>query len=386
MLKSYKGMITVTFVVVIIATFAALGIVLTQLVTSELRRDAAASSLTLARTLSTEINAFLDRPEMDLREVVILVEKGFFPNASRLEEYLNVLVQDHPQFDSIYILDMRGTVVSAAPKSEQVKGVSMRGQPFFYKALATGKVFWASPFMDLERMRLVLPVSIPFHDGIIVGNVNLSSVRQIIQGIYQGRRGFAFMTDETGVVIAHPDERAVFQRVNEKQLDIVRQGLEGRSGTLIYDHEGEKYIGSVAPVGKTGWSVIVTEPVAEAFAISLRLRKSLWIGCGVVLIVASSLALWNSARILRPLLSLAANTRKVAGGDYTTPPSTDYPYRELNALAHEFSIMTKTIRDREQAILHNEEQLSITLDSIVEGVIGTDVNGRITRANPSARH
>jgi PAS domain S-box-containing protein len=385
MLKSYKTMITVTFVVAIIVTFAALGIVLTQLVTSEVRRDAAASSLTLARTLSTEINAFLDRPEMDLREVVTLVEKGFFPNASRLEEYLNILVQNHPQFDSIYILDKRGTIVSAAPKSEQVKGFSMRGQPSFYKALVTGKVFWASPFMDLERMQLVLPVSVPFHEGTIVGNVNLSSVRQIIQGIYKGRRGFAFMTDETGVVIAHPDERAVSQRVNEKNLDIVRQGLEGKSGTLIYDDQGEKYIGSVAPVGKTGWPVIVTEPVAEAFALSLRLRKSLWVGCGVALIVASCLALWNSGRMLRPLLSLAASTRKVAGGDYASAPFTHYPYRELNALAHDFSIMTKAIRDREQAILHNEEQLSITLDSIVEGVIGTDVSGRITRANPSAR-
>ena len=348
---SLQTTIIVNFVLLAVVPLIIFGIITATRATSELESDAAARSLTLAQTSAAEIDAFLGHSETVLRQAAMVTGTRYYQHQAQLEEFLNALIKAGSPLDSIYILNRSGTIIlSATLGPERLKGFSMRGQPFFQKARGTEKIFWASPFIDLKTMKMTLPACLSFNGGMVVGYVNLSLLQSITQRIHRGGRGFAFITDQTGVVIAHPDENAVFQRVNESRLDIVRSGLEGRSGTLIYEDAGEKFIGSVTHVAKTGWSVIVTQPTAEAFALSIKMRRLLWIGCGVTLVLALCLALWNSRRIPRPLLYLAGDTRRVAGGDYAFTPSLNHPYKELNALAHDFFLMTKAMRDREEAL------------------------------------
>ena len=347
---SYRTTIILNFALLAVVPLIILGIVLATLTTSELEGDAAARSLTLAQTLAAEIDTFLGHSEAVLRQVATVTGSRYYHSQSQLEEFLSALIKADSPLDSIYILDKAGFIIYAAPESERLKGFSMHGQPFFQKARGSGKVFWASPFIDLKTMRMTLPASLSFDSGMVVGYINLSLLQSITQRVHRGGRVYAFITDQTGVVIAHPDERAVFQRINESSLEIVRHGMEGKSETLIYEHAGEKFIGSVTQVTKTGWSVIVTQPTAEAFALSMKMKRLLLIGCVITFVLALCLALWNSRRILQPLSYLAGDTRRVAGGDYAFTPSLNHPYKELNELAHDLSLMTKAIQDREEEL------------------------------------
>ncbi|MEK6662258.1 MAG: EAL domain-containing protein [Pseudomonadota bacterium] len=94
--------------------------------------------------------------------------------------------------------------------------------------------------------------------------------------------------------------------------------------------------------------------------------------------------------LTRNIRILMHGARRVASGDYSQPipvSSKD----EIAQLAADFNAMTAAIRDRidalrrsEKALFEEKERAEVTLHSIAEGVIATDVEGRVVYLNPVA--
>jgi len=94
---------------------------------------------------------------------------------------------------------------------------------------------------------------------------------------------------------------------------------------------------------------------------------------GFALLFLMYLALRN---LTRPLEKLSRLMEQGQRGDY--PASANiYGTREIVEMSNTFNNMVHAIREREQ-------NLSLTLDSIIDAVIATDANGLITRMNPVA--
>ncbi|VAW58799.1 diguanylate cyclase/phosphodiesterase (GGDEF & EAL domains) with PAS/PAC sensor(s) [hydrothermal vent metagenome] len=108
-------------------------------------------------------------------------------------------------------------------------------------------------------------------------------------------------------------------------------------------------------------------------------------------VVAYFLASKQQAIISRPILDLANFARKISiKADYTErlPPG---PNDEIGTLNRSFNDMLEQIHKRqlardiaEQALSEREQDLVVTLNSIGDAVIVTNINGQITRMNPVA--
>ena len=108
-------------------------------------------------------------------------------------------------------------------------------------------------------------------------------------------------------------------------------------------------------------------------------------------IAAYFIARRQQAIISKPILDLANVARQIsADGDYTTRlPQTSND--EIGTLNHAFNDMLEQIYQRqiardlaEQALSEREQDLVVTLNSIGDAVIVTDVDGMVTRMNPVA--
>ena len=118
----------------------------------------------------------------------------------------------------------------------------------------------------------------------------------------------------------------------------------------------------------------------------------LYLGFAVILILAALwLGLWFAERLSRPVGRLAGAAQRVGSGDLNVQVQEEPGDDEIAMLGRLFNQMTRQLKGQRDALLSNNEQIEArrrlfdsVLSSVTAGVIGLDVEGRISFINRSA--
>lgn len=156
--------------------------------------------------------------------------------------------------------------------------------------------------------------------GLAIAEVNLKFIWEVIAGIRVGRTGEAFVLDQAGRLIAHPDISLVL-RADEtatRPLQALRTAILARSGEAVagLDTTGKTVLAALAPIPGADWSVIVKQPVGEAFG---PIYAALW--RTVALLVAGAalaavLAYWLAQRMVGPIRVLEDGVARIGAGQF----------------------------------------------------------------------
>lgn len=156
--------------------------------------------------------------------------------------------------------------------------------------------------------------------GVAVAEVNLKLIWDVISGIRIGRTGGAFVLDQPGRLIAHPDislvlraDQAAIRPLQALKARIAAQRGQATSGR---DIGGHTVLAAMAPIPSVDWSVVVKQPVAEAFA---PIYAALW-RTGAFLVVgsglAAALAYWLTQRMIEPIRVLEGGVARIGAGQF----------------------------------------------------------------------
>ncbi|RXT56368.1 adenylate/guanylate cyclase domain-containing protein [Bosea sp. Tri-44] len=156
--------------------------------------------------------------------------------------------------------------------------------------------------------------------GVAVAEVNLKLIWDVISAIRVGRTGSAFVLDQPGRLIAHPDISLVLRadQTAIRPLQALRARIAAQSGqaTSGRDIGGHMVLAAMAPIPGVDWSVVVKQPVAEAFA---PIYAALW-RTGAFLIVgaglAAALAYWLTQRMIEPIRVLEEGVARIGAGQF----------------------------------------------------------------------
>lgn len=156
--------------------------------------------------------------------------------------------------------------------------------------------------------------------GVAVAEVNLKLIWDVISAIRVGRTGAAFVLDQPGRLIAHPDISLVLRadQTAIQPLQTLRASIAAQSGqaTSGRDIGGHMVLAAMAPIPGVDWSVVVKQPVAEAFE---PIYAALW-RTGAVLIVgsglAAALAYWLTQRMIEPIRILEDGVARIGAGQF----------------------------------------------------------------------
>ncbi|MGR3511579.1 MAG: ATP-binding protein [Paracoccaceae bacterium] len=118
----------------------------------------------------------------------------------------------------------------------------------------------------------------------------------------------------------------------------------------------------------------------------------LYLGFAVILILAAIwLGLWFAERLSRPVGRLAGAAQRVGAGDLNVQVQEEPGDDEIAMLGRLFNQMTRQLKGQRDALLTTNEQIESrrrlfdsVLSSVTAGVIGLDVEGRISFINRSA--
>jgi adenylate cyclase len=179
--------------------------------------------------------------------------------------------------------------------------------------------------------------------GAVIAEVNLKLIWDVISAIKVGKTGFAFVLDQPGRLIAHPDISLVLRGAEEATSGpfrdirdaINRSGIGTATGR---DIDGDDVAAAAAPVAGPDWTVVVAQPLSEAFApIYAALRRTVII-LAIGTVFAGLLAYALAYRMTEPIRLLEEGTERIRAGifDHRITIETG---DELQRLANSFNRM-----------------------------------------------
>jgi signal transduction histidine kinase len=226
---------------------------------------------------------------------------------------------------------------------------------------------WFGPVYFRKDTEPYMTISIPEardRPGVTVIEVNLKFIWDVVSRIKIGEKGYAYVVDEKGFLIAHPDISLVLKKVDMSSLPQVKAALaakpdgEWKQSPEARDINGERVFSAYATLPEvsrkdTGdsqhlstadWKVIVEQPVAEVFTplYDAILRTGLLLLAGAAISLGASVFL--ARRMVEPVRALQRGAEQIRKGDLTARIEIRTG-DELEDLAGRFNTMTEQLQE-----------------------------------------
>jgi signal transduction histidine kinase len=223
--------------------------------------------------------------------------------------------------------------------------------PIFTEAVANGVYYGPVFFLRESEPYMTLAVAGARRDyGVIVGQVNLKFIWDVVSQFKIDNRGEAYVVDDQGRLIAHPDISLVLRNTDLSRLVQVQAARAMQSpetsdhSGVVVNLEGRKVLSAYARVVPLGWLVFAEMPVEEAYGplYSTLIRSGFLLLSGLVLAFLAGLYL--ARRMVVPIRTLTDGAARIGGGDLTqriTVSTGD----ELEELGNQFNNMTARLQE-----------------------------------------
>jgi signal transduction histidine kinase len=198
--------------------------------------------------------------------------------------------------------------------------------------------------------------------GWLVGRLSLEQLWRMVDRIRVGEQGYALVVTADGLLLAHGDpdlKSRVARGDNLREHTLVRQvqamPVGEAAASAQYTDDRGAMLGVGARLSSLGWIVMVEQPVAEAFAIPIRLQNQLVIAIALALLAMMAVGYFWGRSFIEPILALTRGTKALASGrldERVVVASTD----ELGQLGAAFNNMADRLVELQEDVRKKERQ------------------------------
>ncbi|HXD41427.1 MAG TPA: ATP-binding protein [Ramlibacter sp.] len=356
-----------------------------------------------------------------LEQLNLLQQEKAFAAAARIETYMREIVQQTEwaspplvppdpdletlKFGYLKLLRQVPAITAAAwldPQGLEKLRVSRlemnrtgsnldQSERAFFREAAAGRTYYSPVYFRKGTepgLTIARPSGAPGH-GVTVIDVNLKFVWDAITQIQVGRTGSAFVLDESGTLIAHPDISLVL-----KKTHLADKGDSPRAARLIplsfpgvdLSMNGlrtQEVLTAHASLSAPPWTVFVEVPLQEALQplqSSLYQSMAVLLGAIVISVISSVLLARRMARPIRALQSRALAIGSGKLGETIAIRTGD----EIEALANQFNTMSARLQ--QSYALLEQKVVERTAEAVSQRQIAEAANAAKTRFLAAASH
>jgi methyl-accepting chemotaxis protein len=291
---------------------------ITQRETNErIRTDTEALMAQTARGLGNQINGWINNNVSILRTAAKLAEIISMDGAQQ-KQVLETIQKQYPWMYLVFTVGTDGINV-ARNDDMPLKDYSDRQ---YYKDIMRGKsLSWQTLIgKTSKKPALVLAVPIKSGDqtiGVMAAKMTVDDISKSIATWKTGKTGHAFLVDEKGYVVSHPNRQYVAKRKNLNSHPLIAN-YRKRGWTTITTRfntsNGQPALGHVRS-NNYGWALALQQEESEVFSALNRVQKFALtlLGCTILLV---SVIAWFAARaIVTPVMKLTDAAERMSLGE-----------------------------------------------------------------------
>ncbi|MFZ7133600.1 MAG: methyl-accepting chemotaxis protein [Eubacteriales bacterium] len=338
--------------------------------------------------LSQQVSKIIESRVLDeLHRLEVIASTEIVQNKNiTWEERRQSLIDTSENFGyiSMSIVDNNGIAKSSTGSDVDVKDRE------YYKKAITGNSAVSDPIISKEDGSVIVVYAVPIKSnneitGVVLAVKDGMELGSIIKDITYEDTGYAYMINNQGTIIAHPQQDLVINMENFIQkskedesfielAEVNQLMIEGEKGFDTYDYEGfHKYIG-YTPVANTNWSVGIVAPEEEVLKGLTELRNILVVATLVVLAGSMLLVVYYSGKIAKPIRVVAEHLEIISTGDFTRDTAYQYQHEkdEIGMLSKSLITLQESFKNTLQNVIHESNNVNNVVKRVGENI--TDLN------------
>ncbi|MBN1200968.1 MAG: GAF domain-containing protein [Anaerolineae bacterium] len=243
---------------------------------------------------------------------------------------------------------------------------------------------WTAPYYDFAGAGLMVTNSVPIYDGgvlraVMSHDLRIDVMTEQVLGFKVGDKGFAFLLDNEGHIIAHrdynPEQFAQDAPLGEEQFILLAQedpNMESIVETMLtegggvrdyIDKDGKKWLVVFTEIPTTDWHFAMMQPYAEIVEPADKIIDQVITGLVALVVFVLMVSIWLARRITRPVLQLSKTAKEIERSvDAETAEAIEPTLRQLSNISSAREI-TNLASVFEQMVLALQKRMN-QLDSV----------------------
>jgi sigma-B regulation protein RsbU (phosphoserine phosphatase) len=309
------------------------------------------------------------------------------------EYFFSAILRNNPLLFNVYLGTKSGIYYRYSPYSDFDPSYDPRERGWYNTAMSRpDETVWVDTYVDSYGI-LCVTCARAFRDetgqlaGVIATDITLETIIERILTTKLGQSGYAFLLDNHGNYIAHPQYNEPGFNTNPMEdaegswLAELKAIKAGNYGAYRVEIDGEEFYDFAAGISETGWALCARISIVEVTAPSVETKREIDIvtdntqkfirqgltsallrfiiifAVSAILVVGFSFAL--SRTITRPIEELAVNVGKIGKGDLESKINVQGK-DEIAELGNAFNTMVSELKD----YIHNLETVTADKERI----------------------
>ncbi|MFC3747804.1 methyl-accepting chemotaxis protein [Paenibacillus sp. GCM10012306] len=255
--------------------------------------------------------------QTEIAELLLKAGKGDIQTGDPLQNKVNTrlqgLVKDAGNLEHMFVVDMNGTIVGDS--DTKLLGVSVGDRAYTKSVLATGEPVISETLKSKLTGAFIIAFVHPVKSdgkmvGFIASAVTTDSITQYLDNAkaVNAPSSYAYLVDETGIILYHPDKSKVGTAVENAQVksvvEQIQAGVIPKDASVEYVYNGVQKKASFTVLPDTKWTLVLTGDIHEIKRpVEAMTRFILLLGLGILLVTLLT-GLWLARRISSPIVKL----------------------------------------------------------------------------------
>jgi len=348
-------------IVILILFITGLGVMINHSMSQEIDKLITNRNLEAAKSLQNQADAFFSKAENTIQ---LISRRSDIKNLNKAEiKQIFKGIKQNQKFRALYLGTVKGDFI-VYPQVNTPEGYDPRDRPWYQKTKSQDQLRWIDPYLEPSTKKPMITVAVPIKQdgklvGVLGGDIYLETLSKKVVNKKIGNTGYAYLINDNGQLLAHPDQEKVKSQFNAKKVFDVESILKQNEGTMQYTFNGQDKFASFVKVNRIGGAIITQAPLKEIYSARNGIRNQI-ILFSLVVIVLLSLFIYfiNKKYILTPLNKLINTILSIADGDLNDKIQFEDRNDEIGQVGTALSKMKQNLKEIIVNLKNSIEDLS----------------------------